>query len=98
MNEETQHDQPRSPRDLLGVWLCWLAVIVVLYVLGAGPVAMLIDKKLIVRNSPICKCVMGFYSPVTWLYLNTPLRRPLGMYLHLWTPNNYDSKGKAKAW
>jgi hypothetical protein len=96
MNDDAQEGQERSSRGLLGVWLSWVGSILAVYVLGVGPVAMLIDKKVIGPNTPTYKFLKGLYSPVGWAYTDTLLRRPLGMYLHLWTPNGFDAKGNIK--
>src|ERR1035441_4213691 len=96
MNDQTQDDQERSSRGLVLVCLCWSAAILLLYVLGVGPVAMLIDKKVIGPNTPTYQFLTGLYSPAGWAYTDTLFRRPLGMYLHLWNPNGFDAKGNIK--
>jgi hypothetical protein len=38
--------------------------------------------------------VRGLYEPLRWTHLNTPLHKPLGMYLHLWLPDEFDKDGE----
>ncbi|MGO8930967.1 MAG: hypothetical protein ACLQU3_29275 [Limisphaerales bacterium] len=91
MNAETQEGQERSSRGLIWVCLCWLAVIVVLYVLSIGPVMKITLKKNI--GNPAAQFFASFYKPLGWAYANTLLHKPLGIYYHLWIPRVFDSKG-----
>jgi hypothetical protein len=38
----------------------------------------------------------GFYTPIEWAYAFTPLRKPLGMYFHLWVPEVFDKNGNPR--
>lgn len=71
-------------------FIVWPFVILILYVLSIGPVAIMSDKGLISHNNEF---IWKFYKPLGWAYLNTPLHRPLGMYLHLWVPKHFDKHG-----
>jgi hypothetical protein len=93
MNDEGQAGQERSASGVVWVWLCGLTVVVMLYVLGSGPVGMLEDKEILKSSNPVCKFVDGLYKPLIWVYIHTPLRQPLGMYWHLWAPDSFNSKG-----
>ena len=93
MNGETQDEPERSSRGAVWEWLCWSAVIVVLYVLSTGPITMMYGKKLIHPSSPVDGVLSMFGRPVAWAYEKTPLRKPLGMYWHLWNPDDWDNKG-----
>jgi hypothetical protein len=33
------------------------------------------------------------YFPIGWVYMNTPLQKQIGMYLHLWCPTVWASNG-----
>jgi hypothetical protein len=96
MNGETQDGPERNSRGAFWVWLCWLAGILVLYVLSTGPVAMMYDKKLIRPSSPASGVIDILYWPVGYAVMNTPLAKPFRIYWHLWAPEAFDSKGKLK--
>jgi hypothetical protein len=67
----------------------WPSVILVVYVLSIGPIMMLVGKGVIAYN----KGVADFYSPLEYAYGQTPLHKPLGIYLHLWRPERFDKNG-----
>jgi len=93
MNGETQAGPERDSRGAVWVWLCWLAGAVILYVLSTGPVLILEDRGVISPGGPASGVIRSFYSPVRWAMGETLLRKPLGMYWHLWAPKQFDSKG-----
>ena len=35
-----------------------------------------------------------FYAPLYWAYNETPLHKPLGMYMHLWVPIAFKKNGE----
>jgi hypothetical protein len=96
MNDHTQQDQKRNSRGVLAVCLCWLSAILVLYVLSSGPVEMMEAKGRIVGGSSTHTFLVNLYSPFRWAYSHTLLHKPLGMYLHMWSPRQFDSKGNRK--
>ena len=61
----------------LGSYVVWAFVAAMVYVLSSGPA---FGLKLF-RYVGICR----FYEPLTWVYWNTALQKPLGLYWHLWT-------------
>lgn len=69
-------------------WVVWPSVILVLYVLSVGPFVMLNDKGKISHSN----FFETLYWPLAWAYLQTPLHKPLGMYLHLWS-KHFDKNG-----
>ncbi|MDB6121741.1 MAG: hypothetical protein JWQ71_734 [Pedosphaera sp.] len=69
----------------------WLFAPLFVYFLSAGPVAML-DGRGFLRITT-CEAVIAFYKPFSWAYDRTALHMPLGMYLHLWSSNQYDQDG-----
>ncbi|MDB6121162.1 MAG: hypothetical protein JWQ71_155 [Pedosphaera sp.] len=34
------------------------------------------------------------YEPWRWTYFHTPLHRPLGIYMHLWSSEAFDANGE----
>src|SRR5258706_13001920 len=84
--ETTERKEGRS----LWTYAYWVGGILGLYVLSAGPAAKMGQTRVWSYHpaSPY-----SFYSPFGWVYRNTPLRRPLGMYLHLWRPDVFATSG-----
>jgi hypothetical protein len=71
-------------------FIVWPFVILILYVLSYGPVTTLVDKgRISVPNVPLAT----FYMPLQWAYERTPFEKPLGMYMHLWSPKYFDKNG-----
>jgi hypothetical protein len=71
----------------LGSYVLWAFVAVMVYVLSSGPALNLADQnKRADRFADI-------YSPLFWLYEQTPLKRPLGIYWHPWRPDLFDKAG-----
>ena len=66
-------------------FVLWPCVIVILYVLSAGPIFKLMNKDVINGTE---KWVV-IYEPVIWAYDNTFLHKPLGLYFHLWNRNYF---------
>jgi hypothetical protein len=93
MNAEVEGSKGRSFRGIVAVCLFWLGVILLLYVLSAGPLVMMQEKHLIRYNSIEGPVIWAVYSPLSWAYYKTLLHQPLGMYLHLWAPGHFDGKG-----
>jgi hypothetical protein len=70
-------------------------VVMVLYVLGSGPLRLRGKKGLLGGpHTPVHDTIVFIYRPLDWAYLHTPLQRPLGMYWHLWRPDMYQKNGK----
>jgi hypothetical protein len=82
--EDKQHINWRS-------FILWPSVILVLYFLSSGPVLMLMEKRRIAPSH----LFDIFFTPLDWAYTETPLRKPIGMYLHLWT-EAYDKNGEIR--
>jgi hypothetical protein len=83
---------PVGTKRSSGWWLLivWPLVILLLYVLSFGPVFLLFSKGSL---SPRNKFIFNLYHPLFWAHARTPLRKPLGMYLHLWVPQIFDKNG-----
>jgi hypothetical protein len=73
-----------------GALILWPVVVLILYILSTGPVAMMEEKGRISHSNEFMRV---FYMPWTWAYKGTPLHKPLGLYLHLWLPKHFDKKG-----
>jgi hypothetical protein len=73
-----------------------VAVIVMLYALSIGPAMMLVDKKMLPQTTSTARVLEIVYRPLSWACELIYLEKPLVMYLHLWVPSQFDSKGKSK--
>ncbi|HZQ47035.1 MAG TPA: hypothetical protein VFC07_08490 [Verrucomicrobiae bacterium] len=73
-------------------FVVWPLVILFLYVLSYGPILVMLDKGHLSRDNKL----LQVYGPLGWAYENTPLQKPLGMYLHLWGPESFDKNGEFK--
>jgi hypothetical protein len=62
----------------LGSCVLWAFAAVMIYVLSSGP------SYRICRGSHPHPAFMHIYRPIDWVYRETFLRRPIGMYLHFW--------------
>ena len=93
MNEDHTQAPAREKRPFsIASIFVWAAVLLVAYVLSIGPVVMMLDNGTIQRGGKIFNFVCRVYIPIIWAYDRTPLHRPLGMYLHLWS-KRFDAKG-----
>ena len=95
MNGELQDGQERASRDVVWEWLCWLGVILFLYVLSSGPVVLMACKRPTGRGGPAWRVIGIVFQPVRWAAEKTPLAKPLGVYWHLWAPEWYDRDGSS---
>jgi hypothetical protein len=87
---KTKSEEKRSGG--FGWYGLWAGVIVLLYILSIGPYAMweehMASKGLSVGSFNV------LYIPWWWIYEKTPFHRPLGLYMHLWVPLQFDKQGK----
>jgi len=83
----------RSTMDLFWLSLCWLSLILVVYVLSIGPVLKFTTKYRSSIPIPVMVSIVSFYNPIKWAYETPLLHKPLGLYYPLWVPNLIDSKG-----
>jgi hypothetical protein len=95
VTEEAQDAQETSSRSFGWSWIIWPGLLLLLYVLSTGPVVMMVNKK-IIRSKTLLGIVAVVYSPMEWAYDNPALHKPLGVYLHLWVPQKFDTKGNTK--
>jgi hypothetical protein len=85
-------------------FIVWPVAILLLYVLSFGPVMRFGSLMLltVTRNNKSCfytsprrdGFLARFYAPLGWAYNETPLHKPLGMYMHLWIPGAFDKNGE----
>ncbi len=76
------------------IWIIVPVIFVVLYFLSVGPVMLWVRSRLAVGAPPqSLSVIVTVYGPMEWLYDHTPLHKPIGIYLHLWIPDKFDSKG-----
>ena len=74
-----------------GSVLGWAFSILLLYILSFGPVWRLANRGHLLSSQAFFG---AFYKPLIWAYIQTPLQKPLGMYLHLWNPDDFDKNGE----
>jgi hypothetical protein len=86
--EETKHSRS------FGSYALWAGVIILLYGLGLGFSVRMVGKG----GWQAPTWIVSLYSPVNWAYNNTLLHKPLGLYLHLWCPQHFDTKGERQNW
>jgi hypothetical protein len=84
--EETKAEEKHS-RGFMS-YVGWAGVIVLLYFLSFGPVFLIIFK-----TSFPSYYLDVLYQPWIWVYEETPLHKPLGIYMHLWSPDYFDKNG-----
>lgn len=73
-------------------YIVWPSVIVIVYFLSFGPVLMMLEEGRIAHDN---RLVWNFYWPLTWAFYHTSLRKPMGMYFHLWS-ERFDKNGEVK--
>src|SRR5689334_851402 len=90
MDGEAETTTPEEKRHF-NWWrfILWSLVIGVFYFLSMGPVVMMVEKG---RINPESKWLV-VCAPCGLAYQYTPLRKPLGMYFHLWAPKSFDENG-----
>ena len=96
MNGEIEDGPETSSRGAGWGWVFWPGLVLVLYVLSFGPVLMLVDKQILRPDGPECRVIEIVYRPVMWAANETPLHKPLIMYLGLWAPSLFHNPGDWK--
>jgi hypothetical protein len=93
MGTESQEQEKGRSRGVVGTWMFWLGCAVLIYVVSAGPAAMLFMEDSLGNGTPR-RAVEVLYWPLACAYQKTILHKPLGMYLHLWAPELFDRHGQ----
>jgi hypothetical protein len=94
MTEQTEKPvAPKPSRDFWS-WIYWPVVVAVLYVLVSGPGQALCNRP----QAPValCRAFSVAYTPLLRAYDHPFLRKPLGMYWHLWEPGVFDKAGNIR--
>ena len=89
---EEPAEQTAERKQGRGFWgyVFWAGVILVLSVLSAGPYERMWEKGTWTGHP---RWIGYLYRPLELAYIYTPLRKPLGMYFHLWCPLTYKKNG-----
>ena len=66
-------------RSWAGTAALWVLLLPIVYALSVGP-AFAIALRLQLREEPLVLA----YAPVIWLHRNTPLKKPIEMYVEWW--------------
>ena len=91
MNRKSEENSETRSRFGATSVVIWVSILVVTYLLGSGPAVWLLAMNKLTPAGE--RAIWLVYSPVAWLYLKTPLHKPLGMYFHIWAPNEFDANG-----
>jgi len=78
----TEENETKSPSHGFSIVIGFLIALPLLYVLSVGPVALYVQK-----TSTDTQKLNEFYRPVVWLHDQTPLQKPLELYIKLWGVN-----------
>ena len=85
--------EEKRPGSSLGGFLLWPIAALVVYLVCLGPFVMLVDRQMLSgRTENVLETI---YAPIEWAYESTPLHKPIGMYLHIWS-KRFDAKGDQK--
>jgi hypothetical protein len=68
-------------------------VIIAIYFLLPGPLAV-VHRKGLLNSRTVGGALFAIYWPWRWTYEYTPLRKPLGVYMHFWDPANFEKDGR----
>jgi hypothetical protein len=90
MEEPAETREETKDSRGFGIYALWAGVVLVLYVLSWGPLVRWEDP--LVRMG-LPRDIGLLYMPWMWAYDKTPLHKPLGMYLHVWCPEEIDKNG-----
>jgi hypothetical protein len=96
MSETAQPTPETDEKKSRGLesYVFWAFVAVMVYVLSSGPaLKYLYHLRSIPKRTATGNVLEILYSPVFWAYGATPLRKPLGMYWHLWKHEAFDTSG-----
>lgn len=85
-NDDVPIEEKQRNANPLWSTLGWGFLLLMVYLLSSGP-------ALYRRGMFLPQSFYKFYSPVLQLYEHTLLKKPIGMYWHLWNPDLYDANG-----
>jgi hypothetical protein len=72
-------------------FVLWPFVFLMMYFLSAGPAFRIANKY---PDCPGDVAMNLLYYPWFALYSETPMHKPLGLYMHLWMPEAFDKDGE----
>jgi hypothetical protein len=87
--QPTAESDEKKSRSL-GSYVLWAFVAVMVYFLSAGPVVM-ITKGAGNRTNAVISYI---YYPWVVACFHTPLRTPMGLYMHIWVPSIWNKDGE----
>jgi hypothetical protein len=89
---QPENTTPSAKKHSFNWWgfFLWPFVILILYVLSGGPLAMMLERGHLSNNARFYEI---YITPLAWAYETTPLHKPLGMYFRLWAPKSFDKNG-----
>jgi len=87
MTQDSTTSEEKSSRSYWG-FVLWPVVLVMVYVLSAGPAWRAADKGIISFNA------LNVYGPLNTLLRSHAYGKPFRLYLHLWVPNAFDKHGE----
>jgi hypothetical protein len=94
MSEETPDAPQKSVLHACVIWLSWVLAAVGFYIFSLGPISRLAYSETLLATFRSDKAFDIYFAPALWAYDNTPLHRPIGMYMSLWLPGFFNSKGE----
>lgn len=88
--EETPPAKLEDSKAGFSPWplVLWPLLLAIVYFLSVGPAL-----KLLLRDRISERTFVTIYAPIGWLYEKTFMKKPIGMYLHLWAPDLFDAQG-----
>ena len=91
-----EKDEPTAERKsgafwIVAYWAVAILLLLLLYFLSVGPAMKFCERGLVPQPPP--SWLANLYYPFDWAYDKPLLHKPIGMYLHLWSPQSYDKNG-----
>ena len=86
---ETESKKSRG----LGGYIVWGFLMVMLDFLSAGPVAWMMVKRILGTSTSQKKVLNFVYTPWSHVYEKSFLHKPLGIYMNLWCPDQFNKNG-----
>jgi hypothetical protein len=75
-------NEPDHSPSRTWLWTTIILAVPVLYVLSIGPAFYYVEKNGTPRPTPAW--LENFYEPVVWMHDQTPLKKPLELYVDWW--------------
>jgi len=80
--------KPQAKRSVRRLWLLLLLILGLpaAYVLSLGPVVLIWQTFDLSAQTPIGSSIAALYRPLERLPEDSPLKKALDLYVHLWVP------------